>query len=886
MPPPSFRPEEADFLSQFIDEWIAGKLASNKKVPGESTPRNRLVHRVIEEFYAAFPERDVHQKDVNPLTFDEDRRVHLAKRLGEWFHNHSKGRGGDGAVLKLRKKTNTYTPRMLVMRKHSAQITALTHKLRAEDPSLNYLDARNQATSEHIRVLKKDQPEEWKRFEELAEDIRTGGQVDYVEQSEDALRELLRLFPWQMLNQVHAWSASLPIHLYCLAVFGTPDDPTMKSSLALSPSIKSLYNSDVEEQMRDLFLTWLEKTFGHKPLGLVETAEKAVHPDPHGSHRPMVPVEKITDVHRDIIRDWLRVFLTYLWHWQGGVGPVPWKKISSPNGAEYVSSSRCPTSVGRLIDPHDMLRKELEAWYLHLLAGQSGQLSESAIFQFSCVDVKNQDAPLCYDVYCRDEPRASQVKYTPESKLYALQTSQGSDNAESKASWHGLPLARTHHRYQPFDERTAADLRDLNTSDCSMSKLVDLTIKMESLGPVHTTEVSPSEPLNPHFSMDFVEDSLRHLISTLLPVGVFDAMLDAHDALALSTLITWLRSPNRFFHAASGTWRGGPFGVQQVIGAVARVSMTLIVATSRPERMTHELRTIMTPAVIKQTAAQLKRMSTWLAKSLQETNRVLKLTSDERSTAWQSAVVEAHLKHQVLSGPAHQLPVHKVTNGVPSDPQELASIYSQLKAVDPDITLGATNDMPKPATRRARTTRFKASAWDDLDEDSAVKNDTSAEQFNLDDVSSSDEDLEECERSIRNLTNRAVSFKAASVGEEADWSEATIKRRDDSPDLTQVDDSRHLLTSQSFIEAPAPALSYSSSHTPKTAEGVSHPPPAPAQPAETSASQKHVLPSHSNEPLTVDAPQVLPRRTERQHKRTHAAQEAIDKAPKGSRKNW
>ncbi|KAG8687086.1 hypothetical protein FRC09_013710, partial [Ceratobasidium sp. 395] len=79
MPPPSFRPEEADFLSQFIDEWIAGKLASNKKVPGESTPRNRLVRRVIEEFYAAFPERDVHQKDVNPLTFDEDRHVHLAK---------------------------------------------------------------------------------------------------------------------------------------------------------------------------------------------------------------------------------------------------------------------------------------------------------------------------------------------------------------------------------------------------------------------------------------------------------------------------------------------------------------------------------------------------------------------------------------------------------------------------------------------------------------------------------------------------------------------------------------------------------------------------------------------------------------------------------------
>ncbi|KAG8715760.1 hypothetical protein FRC09_016332 [Ceratobasidium sp. 395] len=168
MPSSSFRPSEVEFLLTYIPEWKSSKTSDSgdKPKPGKISTRNRLVRRVIEEFYQQFPERDSHQTDKTPDTYSQDERDYLP--------------------------------------------TALTI---------------------YIQQLKKDSLHEYETFEDLAEKICNSASIDYADQDAKALAEMLEMFPEKMHDQVLHWGKTMPVHVFCMAVFATAPETALQSFL-------------------------------------------------------------------------------------------------------------------------------------------------------------------------------------------------------------------------------------------------------------------------------------------------------------------------------------------------------------------------------------------------------------------------------------------------------------------------------------------------------------------------------------------------------------------------------------------------------------------------------------------------------------------------------
>ncbi|KAG8698797.1 hypothetical protein FRC08_005695 [Ceratobasidium sp. 394] len=704
MPPSTFRPPEVEFLKQYIVEWNQSKLgAKRKRVRGEVAPRTRLIHRVIEEFYVAFPECDINQTDENSLTFDSDTRSILHKRIRTWFTNHQASEDKAPDVVQVHTTGSTITARMLIMKRFSQDIGAIAQRVRCEEPSLGIMAARNVATTEFCKLMRQERPDELHELEELALKIRQHGAIDYADQPDAVLEQLMKQFPAKMWHEVHSWGNAMPVHIICLAAMQPPGETGLKTFLALTKSLNHLNDSEVAEKIRDLFLDALEDAYGGKPPGRPDTAVKAVYPDPNGTSRPMIPqVDDVKSLPRTTLREWLRVYLNYLWRWLGGKGSVPWKKLKGALRGLYLDPSRLPAGITTLLDPHRMNRDQLEALYLHILAGQLGKLRESHIIQFRRVDVSGTETPLTYESFCRDQPACSKVKYAPEEKLYALRVAKGLDEPSAKSDWDGLPLARLYSLYEPFDESTKSKLVQICPGDLPFARILELIDEMETLGPIHTVDQSSSEILNAHFPEDLANTDIRSLIgSKLLPPALFDASDPDHDAIALPTLIVWLRSPNRFIHSPSGTLRGGPRGVRFVVAVTARILATLLIA-EHPTELTVEMRRVINPSILEQLSLQLHRLCSWLVDQLVQTNAILLRTFPQRSQAWKHAVVSAYLKNSLFN-PTDSTPVAlNVTSGVPLDLAELRACYDALMESDPDYTLGSANDIdPVPPRQPA-----------------------------------------------------------------------------------------------------------------------------------------------------------------------------------------
>ncbi|KAG8715759.1 hypothetical protein FRC09_016331 [Ceratobasidium sp. 395] len=100
-----------------------------------------------------------------------------------------------------------------------------------------------------------------------------------------------------------------------------------------------------------------------------------------------------------------------------------------------------------------------------------------------------------------------------------------------------------------------------------------------------------------------------------------------------------------------------------------------------------------------------------------------------RSNAWKEGLVSQHLKNQMLTSPHFQPSSVPCTHGIPSSPEEVASMYKRLSESNPNKTLGAANDLKAPpspplASRRVRRPAAKPSrvvSDSDSDSDSNLK---------------------------------------------------------------------------------------------------------------------------------------------------------------------
>ncbi|KAG8716635.1 hypothetical protein FRC09_015468 [Ceratobasidium sp. 395] len=602
MPASKFRPQEVEFLRTFLPEWKALKTEANadKHKPGETSARNQLLRRVVEDFYERFPERDSTQTDETPETYTADQRAYFPMTGGK-------------EKIRLQKEKTKITARMLIAKHYKDDINPIAQGIRAEKPSLTRLEAFGEATSAFIAQMKKESTSEYERFEDLAEKIRNGALIDYSDQDADALAEMLEMFPKKLHAQVVAWGKSMPVHLYCMAVFAKPPDTTLGTYLALSNSMQAIEGSDAGEAIRELL------------------------------------------------------------KWQGGSGPVPWKKLQSDTQHEYIERLRMPTDISIMKDPHDTGRDTLLTWYKHIVAGQQNMLADSHVFQFSRVDRGATSSPLLFTSLLKAQAEDSTLRYAPEEKLYALKVSRGYEGPLSSPTWHGLPLARTVDCYRAFDEPLQAALRSISTEQNKIETLMVLLQSMEDYGPIHAS-------------------MLDLLDKTLLPSQVFDSTHPDHDF--------------PFRHAPSSTWRGGLQGSRWILFVIARFWITLSVVRDPSSAPSALMRSIEAPSLLRM-EQQLCHFSNWYIVSLREATRVLMSTHKQQSKAFDQEVVTRHLKAQITTSPHFQPSCAPSTHGVPEDPSVLASMYHRLSKSHPDETLGAANDpeeqlAPTVASRRAR----------------------------------------------------------------------------------------------------------------------------------------------------------------------------------------
>ncbi|QRV89291.1 glycoside hydrolase family 15 protein [Ceratobasidium sp. AG-Ba] len=786
MPPSNYLPPEVEFLQQYIPEWIAAQgLQQNKKLSkGEISERNRLVRRVIEQFYVTFPKRDSYQTDDNSLTYDADTRELFPKRLRDWFTNHSKPKGSSTTV-KIKTTQSTINARALAMQKYATEIGAIAQRIRSENPALSSMGARNAATNQFVNMLQKNQPNDYAKLQDLAEKIRSQGNIDYAEQSQEALEQMMYLFPAKVNAQVEEWGRRVPAHILCIVAMVPPGQLGLSTWTSTSKTIQPLQRSAKFDALRDNFLQVLEDGFGQAVPGRISTAQKAVHPDPEGTSRPMMPlVDDVKNVKRITLREWLRVYLNYLWRWLGGKGSVPWSRLKAKL-QHYVDANRLPQGIANLRDPHLMLRAELEEWYRHIVAGQLGKLPQSQVFQFLRVENPDSDIPLLYETLCCVKPASSTVRYAPEEKLYSIRVGGGQDNAGSQSSWNGLPLLRLYEPYRPFDPDTELKLEKAHCSERPFGTIIKLLKEMELLGPVHTIDPDPAERLNAHFPANFLDEDIRSFLGTqLLPAAFFDVTHCDHEDLSFSALILYLRSPNRFIHSRSGTARGGPKGIRWVVAVAARIHTTLSIARY-PDRLHDDLRAVINPMNLEQAIHQLQRLCRWIIEQLRGSIVILRKTAEQRGKAWKRAVVSAHLKNKVFEVPTDEYFGPLITSGVPRDPRMLANHYERIMEENPDITLGSENDLQVRADSDNEDTQLNFRA----------RPAPSAEEFDLDVDFSETVVLDSDRRDLHTSSNLAPKTVPDLGGDEDLFNEEDS----DGEDEIQKDAMRSLVTGRSLI---------------------------------------------------------------------------------------
>ncbi|KAG9080506.1 hypothetical protein FS749_007992 [Ceratobasidium sp. UAMH 11750] len=526
-----------------------------------------------------------------------------------------------------------------------------------------------------------------------------------------------------------------------------------------------------------------------------------------------------------------------------------------------MEKQRMPFGVEGLIDPHDMTRPVLEAWYRWILSGQNGELEDAQIVQFTRVDRGPGMEPLFFPDFCQQPPTDASLKYAPEEKLYALRVGRGLDAPTTCRSWNGLPLARAFDCYRPFNNQLQETLFNLTTPQYPLSELVDLLELMEDNGAIHTVDPSPTHTSNAHFPTDISDDRIWSFIgANLLPTSFFVLEHPEHDSLALSTLSNWLKAPNRFRHPQSNTWRGGPKGARWIVIAAARIVTTMIVLQS-PGKAAMELESAIDAPLLTRQGRQLETFLQWVVSSFTDSVSTLRASIADRRNAWKLAVTTAHLKNQVSTRPETATFTCAVTNGVPLDTAELSACYRRISSSDPDVTLGENNDLDLPAPPAPRSQRRRPRPRYRVESDESEA-ESSAEHITIDEdlLSSSSDDDQLSDRYI-------ASFL-----------------KDESPDVPQLDE-------PSWEDATLSSERHTFSHGVGSLDAdtakFEHKSTGDAEAVKEDESDSDD-PSQSVLPIEITAPESSPpelptqplpvRRTARSHVRLPAAQAFIDEA--------
>ncbi|KDN34714.1 hypothetical protein RSAG8_12215, partial [Rhizoctonia solani AG-8 WAC10335] len=384
-----------------------------------------------------------------------------------------------------------------------------------------------------------------------------------------------------------------------------------------------------------------------------------------------------------------------------------------------------------------MPRSQLELWYCWLIDGQDGRLRSDQIFRFLQID-RGADSPLHYPEAIVARPEACKLIWGPEEKLYAARVQKMAEDAQLKPNWNDLPLARLQCVYDPFPEKVRAAMSNGCLPEYRTRDIVDLLFDMERFGPVHTRNIGCNETLNAYIHPSMSEEHIMRLLlgPPLHPAALMEDM-DEHSNLALPTFIRYVKTTERFRHAASRTWRAGPFGVRWIVATLVHFAAAFSIYERLPQKLPTDRVEAFQACNFSRLKGALVAFGAWLFQTIRDSIAILKETFRGRAEAWRDAVVAAHLNDPDSSIGNESVTLN--THGVPRSRLTLRSCYEALQSQDPDLTLGQDSVQMQRLRRRVNT---KVEASLELDEDELTDRDsTSGEEIEFPSDSGEDSDL-------------------------------------------------------------------------------------------------------------------------------------------------
>ncbi|KDN41895.1 hypothetical protein RSAG8_07112, partial [Rhizoctonia solani AG-8 WAC10335] len=403
--------------------------------------------------------------------------------------------------------------------------------------------------------------------------------------------------------------------------------------------------------------------------------------------------------------------------WQGGRGSVNWKRLAKDDRYHYVSASCFPLGIKILKPPDEMTRPEAEQWYQWLVSSQEGRLAPEQVFQFAVVEVRPGSDILVFSEPITTRPPRCQLVWTPEEKLYALRMDKEAEDAQSKPEWKELPLARSRMIYEPFE----ATMRALISTGCldeyQTAAIATSVFEMERYGPIHTRDMLTHETSNAYMPEEMSDARLRALlVSRILPPKALQEEDPEYPLYALPTFIHFVKTSTRLRHRASGTWRGGPFGVRWIIAVYVHFASAFTIYELDASRIPSRLADAFDSINFRSMKSMLIKLGSWILEELQRTIAALKGTFQERASAWRTAVVRAYLAfgEDYMGNESVAIQTH----GIPRRRTELRDCYTQLQNEDPELTMGPDDLQFQPAKRAIRRRALVEEEMSDRDSNS------------------------------------------------------------------------------------------------------------------------------------------------------------------------
>ncbi|KAF8600743.1 hypothetical protein BDV93DRAFT_510606 [Ceratobasidium sp. AG-I] len=662
MPGTPFSKDETVFLTAYLSDWIARGKEVVK--PGQTMPRNRLESEIVAEFWDSFPDR----KTGGERAFEDSFIEGFSQTLHQWYMNKARPKSTkalppvDQAVKKL-------TARTLFIQNNRAAIAARVQELRINSPEMNQMTAWNKAASEIIETAQEQDPEEFKRLNDLASQIRNSHSADYTERSTEDLTRVLKQIPKTLVNQIHEWSRTTGAVFFMLALYELPVEPGLKSVEALSPSISGLSTASDGNKARKLIIDWIVEELGTSLSRNPESSQPAVYPDKHSGMRPVMPQD-------------------------------------GKEESYFVQPKHFPPGETRVPDLNRLQKPACIAWFNFL-----GRSSKPR-FQF-----------------CR-------VLDDADTKA---------DAQANVRAWKSLPLARTEGIYVSVLPADVDDLKLLSKHAVNLTDLANLVNKLEEYGPAHQLKMQLEDPaliqdgLNAHFPNQLDDSSFQSLMSnTWAPVTFFDANDKDYNSYALSTLAHWIKTSTRFRHVPTGTWRGGPQGVQWNLAALACIVLSLT-AVDYCVEVPPKIQRVSSPEIQERLWQQAGLVAQWLSRSLQQSIETLAKTFDQRARAWQAGVLAEYYNQQsnpLRFASARSTPVADSTSGLPTETAEIHAYAQKLiqagvsvPETDVAVPIGSTEPtielpLPQLTKRRPKARRNESPESFDLDRITDTTEDT------------------------------------------------------------------------------------------------------------------------------------------------------------------